>query len=98
MVVKAPFPKLLLTPKTKPLAPHFQPFYPEIPELEELTRGPVPATAARKEAKGKILSPCFNLHLIPIYSSLTPSPIYIPWSHQHPRLPGTPTGMIQGGL
>lgn len=78
MVVKAPFPKRLLTPNTESLAPHFQHFYPEIPELEELTRGPVPATAARKEVKGKILNPCSNLHLIPIDSSLTPSPIYIP--------------------
>lgn len=82
MAVKAPFPKLLLlSPKTELSATHFQPFYPETPELEELTGGPVPAIAARKEAKGKTLSPCSNTHLLPIYSSLTPSPIYIPWSH-----------------
>lgn len=77
MVVKAPFPKVLLrTPKTEPLTPHFQPFYPGTPELEELTGGPVPATAARKEARGKTLSPCTNTPFIPTYSSLTPSPIY----------------------
>lgn len=78
--------------------PNFQLFYPETPELEELTGGPVPATAARKKkAKGNVKSlpqPPFY----PTYSSPTPSPINIPWSHQHPRLPGIPTGMIQGGL
>lgn len=79
MLVKAVVPKVLLrTPKIEPLVPHFQPFYPETPELEELTGGPVPATAARKEAKGKTLSPCTKTLLIPTYSSLTPSPIYTP--------------------
>lgn len=98
MVVKAPSPELLLlTPKLNCQPPNFQLFYPETPELEELTGGPVPATAARKEAKGNIKSlprpPSY-----PTYSSPTPSPLNIPWSHQHPRLPGIPTGMIQGGL
>lgn len=77
--------------------PPMQPFNPETPELEELTGGPVPAIAARKEAKGNIKS-LLQPPSYPTYSSLTPSPINIPWSHQHPRLPGIPTGMIQGGL
>lgn len=45
--------------------PNFQLFYPETPELEELTGGPVPATAARKKKSREMLSPCPNPHFIP---------------------------------
>lgn len=62
MVVKAPFANLSSSPRK---LNHQPPTFYTRPKLEALTGGPVPGTAARKEAKGHLLRPCSNPHLIP---------------------------------